>query len=379
MDLSNYRKEIDEIDAEITKLFEKRMDVAIKVAEYKIKNNLPILNSTREAEVIEKNVNRLNNTEYKPLIRKYFTNLMELSRSLQKRKFNEINSQSVASNEKNNTLGNERVEFFGLLGEKLSHSLSPEIHETILDNINKNGAYKLFEIEKDKLGEFVASVKLLKIKGFNVTIPYKQEIMKYLDFVSEEAKRIGAVNSVVLKDGKLYGYNTDYFGFGATFEKNKISFKDKVAVILGTGGACKAALTYILDNEIKELYLVSRNPKTTQFNIDDNRVKFISYDELSNIKGDIIINSTPVGMYPNVDECPISEEIIDNYDVVMDIIYNPLETKFLKFSGNKEKIALDGLYMLVAQAVKAQEIFQDININDEIIDNIYQSLQHNFK
>lgn len=271
------------------------------------------------------------------------------------------------------------MEFFGLLGEKLSHSLSPEIHGVILNNIEKVGAYKLFEIERDKLGEFIRAVKLFKVKGFNVTIPYKQDIMKYLDFISDEAKRIGAVNSVVLRDNKLYGYNTDYFGFGATFERDSITFINKVAVILGTGGACKAAFTYILDNGIKELYLVSRNPEDIDLNIKDDRLKVINYDKLKEIKGDIIINSTPVGMYPNNDKCPIDKDIIDNYDIVMDLIYNPLETELLKYAREKEKVTLDGLYMLVAQAVKAQEIFQEIDIDNEIIDNIYKSLQDNFK
>lgn len=271
------------------------------------------------------------------------------------------------------------MEFFGLLGEKLSHSLSPEIHGVILNSIEKVGAYKLFEIERDKLEEFTRAVKLFKIKGFNVTIPYKQDIMKYLDFISDEAKRIGAVNSVVVKDNKLYGYNTDYFGFGATFERNNITFKDKVVVILGTGGACKAAFTYILDNEVKELYLVSRNPEDVELSIKDHRLKVINYDKLKEIKGDIIINSTPVGMYPNNDKCPVSKDIIDNYDIVMDLIYNPLETKLLEYGREKEKVTLDGLYMLVAQAVKAEEIFQGIDIDGEIIDNIYIRLQDNFK
>lgn len=271
------------------------------------------------------------------------------------------------------------MEFFGLLGEKLSHSLSPEIHGVILNNIDKAGAYKLFEVERDKLGEFIRAVKLFKVKGFNVTIPYKQDIMKYLDFISDEAKRIGAVNSVVLKGNKLYGYNTDYFGFGATFERNNIKFENKVVVILGTGGACKAAFTYILDNGVKELYLVSRNPEDIDLNIKDDRLKVINYDKLKEIKGDIIINSTPVGMYPNNDKCPIDKEIIDNYDIVMDLIYNPLETKLLEYGREKEKVSLGGLYMLVAQAVKAQEIFQGMDIDNDIIDSIYKSLQDNFK
>ena len=271
------------------------------------------------------------------------------------------------------------MDIFGLLGEKLSHSLSPEIHKEILNYINKCGDYKLFEVERDKVSDFVQKIKLFKIKGINVTIPYKQEIMKHLDGISKEAKAIGAVNTVVLKENKLYGYNTDYFGFGATFERKGISFKGKTAVILGAGGACKAALSYILDNGIKELYIVSRNPQTVNFNIEDSRLSIIGYKDLSGINGDIIINSTPVGMYPNNENSPVDESVIDNFDIVMDIIYNPLETRFLEYGRKKGKITLDGLYMLVAQAVKAQEIFQNIIIDEKVIDNIYEGLKVNFK
>lgn len=271
------------------------------------------------------------------------------------------------------------MDFFGLLGEKLGHSLSPEIHGAILNSIDKSGSYKLFEVERGKIEEFISAVKLFNIKGFNITIPYKQEIINHLDFISDEAKKIGAVNSVVLKDGKLCGYNTDYFGFGSTFESKGITFKDKVVVILGSGGASKAALSYILDNNVKLLYIVSRNTKDVSLNIEDNRVLLINYDDLSDIKGDIIINATPVGMYPNIDRCPVEENIINNYDILMDLIYNPLETKFLEYGRKNNKVTLDGLYMLVSQAVKAQEIFQDMTINESIIDSIYESLKDNFK
>ena len=271
------------------------------------------------------------------------------------------------------------MDSFGLLGEKLSHSLSPEIHKEILDYINKCGDYNLFEVERGNLEEFIQYVKLSKLKGFNVTIPYKQDIMKHLDSISKEAESIGAVNTVLLKDDKLYGYNTDYFGFGATFERKGISFKDKIAVILGYGGACRAALSYILNDNINKVYIVSRNHKSINLNIEDNRLSVIGYEELNNIKGDVIINSTPVGMYPNNDDSPVDDKIIENFEVVMDIIYNPLETKFLEYGRKKGKITLDGLYMLAAQAVKAQEIFQDMKIDEKIIDNIYESLKKNFK
>ena len=104
--------------------------------------------------------------------------------------------------------------FYGLLGEKLPHSLSPEIHSELLRLMNKAGGYKLFEVERNRLKDFTESLKLLKIRGCNVTIPYKRDIMEYVDFISDEAKKIGAINTIYLNEGKLYGYNTDYFGFG---------------------------------------------------------------------------------------------------------------------------------------------------------------------
>lgn len=271
------------------------------------------------------------------------------------------------------------MEHYGLLGEKLGHSLSPEIHHKILKSINKDGEYKLFEIEKNKLSQFINEAKILKVKGFNVTIPYKQDIIEYLDYVSDEALRIGAVNTVLNKDGKLFGYNTDYYGFGATFKRRNISFKDKTVVILGAGGACKAALAYILDNEVKSVYIVSRNPSNTKVTIKDDRIYIIDYEKLYNIKGDILINSTPVGMYPNISNAPVDEDIVKNFDVIMDLIYNPLETNLIKYGVDNEKITLDGLYMLVGQAVKAQEIFQQHNIDLNIVETIYDEIKVRFK
>ena len=124
------------------------------------------------------------------------------------------------------------MEFYGVVGEKLPHSLSPKIHNRVFQLLNMECAYKLFEIEKDKIGELGNSLKLLNIKGVNVTIPYKKEVMKELDFISEEAKKIGAVNTIYLKDNKLYGYNTDYFGFGKMLENKNITSKDKTAANL---------------------------------------------------------------------------------------------------------------------------------------------------
>lgn len=267
------------------------------------------------------------------------------------------------------------MEFYGLLGEKLSHSLSPEIHSEILKSLNKKGAYKLFEIESDSLENFTEALKLLKVKGCNVTIPYKKSVMKYIDVISEEANKIGAVNTIFFKDGKLYGYNTDYFGFGYMLKISGIDVKDKVAVILGNGGASRAVLHYLLDNEVRQIYIVSRNPnkEVTEF----ENTKVISYEELNSLSGDILINSTPVGMYPNTENSPVSKEILKKFNSLVDLIYNPMETKFLSYGKELNKQIVGGLYMLVGQAVKAQEIWQDTVISDSVIEKIYRKIKMN--
>ena len=153
------------------------------------------------------------------------------------------------------------MEFYGLIGKKLPHSLSPKIHNTLFKALEIEGAYKLFEVEKENLGKTIDSLKLLKIKGVNVTIPYKQDVMEYVDFISEEAKKIGAVNTIYLNNGKLYGYNTDYFGFGTIIKNHDVKVKDNIAMVLGNGGAAKSIITFLLDEGIKKIYLVSRKVK----------------------------------------------------------------------------------------------------------------------
>lgn len=269
------------------------------------------------------------------------------------------------------------MELYGLLGEKLSHSLSPEIHTRIFDLINIKGAYKLFEVKEEDIEKFIQGLKVLKIKGSNVTIPYKEKVMKYLDEISEEGKKIGAINTIYLKEDKLYGYNTDYYGFGFMLESNAIEVENKIAVILGNGGATKAALQYLLDKEVEKIYIVSRNPKIDNYKL--NKVEIIGYDNIKNIKADILINSTPIGMYPKDGVSPVDKEVINNFKVLVDLIYNPEETEFLRIGKTLNKKTVGGLYMLVAQAVKAEEIWNNIKIDEDVIKEIYKEVNTRFK
>lgn len=270
------------------------------------------------------------------------------------------------------------MEFYGILGGKLKHTISPMIHHKVFPLLNIEGAYKEFEVKPENLSKVADSLKVLNVKGINVTIPYKEDIMQYLDFISPEAEKIKAVNTIFLKDEKLYGYNTDYFGFGKIISKNNIKIKDEVIMVLGTGGAAKAVITLLLDEGVKKIYLVSRTHKVND-RYDKDKVECVTYEEIENIKGHVIVNTTPVGMYPNVDASPVDEKIINNFDTLIDIVYNPKETKFLKLGKELNKKVYGGLTMLIYQAIKAEEIWQDTSISEEISEEVSNYIDEKFK
>ncbi|NMM63825.1 shikimate dehydrogenase [Clostridium sp. P21] len=262
---------------------------------------------------------------------------------------------------------------YGLIGERLGHSLSPEIHSLILEKLNLKGLYNLFEVNNDDLKEAVIGLKALGAKGVNVTIPYKVEIMQYLDSISKEAEKIGAVNTIAFKENGIIGYNTDYYGFGESLKNGKIDIYNKNAVILGTGGASKAVLHYLLDNGVKDVVYVSRNPENAMKQVKNFNI--ISYEDMNKLKNtDIIINCTPCGMYPKVEYSPVNRSILSKFSSAVDLIYNPKETIFLKEARETGAKTVNGLYMLVAQAAASQEIWQERKISEEIIKQIYEKM-----
>ena len=265
---------------------------------------------------------------------------------------------------------------YGLLGESLKHSISPLIHSTIFKELNIEGAYELFEIEKEEVENTINKFKDIGVVGVNVTIPYKTTVMKYIDEITSEAKKIGAVNTIRFKDKKTIGYNTDYSGFGMMLKKNEIDIKGGKAVVLGSGGAAKAVTSYLIDSGIGEITIVSRGADKTG-NIHDKReIKIIPYAEVSSLNGkDIIINCTPCGMYPNVDSSPIEKSSIAKFSTAIDLIYNPKETMFLKHANKLNMKAVNGLYMLIGQAVCAEELWHEIKIDVEITNNVYEKLR----
>lgn len=262
---------------------------------------------------------------------------------------------------------------YGLLGHKLGHSFSPQIHGEIFKRLGIAGQYKLYEEEADALGTFVERLKLSGVKGFNVTVPYKIKIIGFLDDVSKEAEGIGAVNTVSVKGGFMTGYNTDYHGFGMTLKKEGIEVKGRIAVILGTGGVSRAVAQYLTDNGASDIIYVTRNIQRERTDIKSFRK--VSYEQLHSISGDMIINCTPCGMYPNIEDSPVSPDVFQGYSTAVDLIYNPEKTVFLKHAEMAGLKALNGLYMLVGQAVAAHEIWGGKSISEDVTDEVHHTIR----
>lgn len=265
---------------------------------------------------------------------------------------------------------------FALIGEKLSHTFSPFIHKEILNHIDIVGKYEVLEFSKDYLPNIVDDLKHQLYRGVNVTIPYKTDIIPYLDSISPEAQDIGAINTINFLGNSSIGYNTDYFGFGKLLNYNKIDIKGKTALILGTGGASRAVKKYLEDNYIKSIKFASTDIEYAKRKY--SGYESYSYNRLSSLeKIDLIINCTPLGMYGALNQGYVvngfnivDKSFLSKFEVAIDLIYNPLETIFLKEAKELGLKTLNGLYMLVAQAVKSQEIWNDISIDDSVIDKI---------
>ena len=237
---------------------------------------------------------------------------------------------------------------YGLIGEKLPHSFSPEIHALFADY-----DYRICELSPDELDAFMKKRDFL---GINVTIPYKKAVIEYLDYISDEAKSIGAVNTVVNKDGRLYGYNTDFAGLKGLILHEGMDISGKKVLILGTGGTSLTARAVAESLGASEIFRASRHPEGEE----------ISYEEAYGKHSDaeVIINTTPVGMFPNVDAVPLNIERFPALYCVVDAIYNPLRTRLVSDAKKRGIKACGGLYMLMYQGACAAELFSDIKVSD---------------
>ncbi len=247
---------------------------------------------------------------------------------------------------------------YGLIGEKLGHSYSKIIHEQL------GYKYELCEVAKE---DFESFAKERDFDAINVTIPYKQNIIPYLYHIDSDAKKIGAVNAVVNKDGRLYGYNTDFYGLKLLIEKIGVTLKDRKIVVLGTGGTSKTAVAVAESLGAKEVIRVSRSGKEGA----------VTYEHLyeNHTDAEFIINTTPAGMYPNIFDIPVDISCFPKLKGVADAVYNPLRTPLIMAARENNIPAEAGLYMLVAQAIKASEIFLGKEYPENLISEIYKKLR----
>ncbi len=254
--------------------------------------------------------------------------------------------------EENNTMD------YGLIGGKLGHSYSKDIHEMLADY-----TYDLCPLTKE---EFHPFMEKHAFRAINVTIPYKQDVIPYLYEMDANAKAIGAVNTIVNKDGKLYGHNTDFSGFLYMLQKHNISVQGKKCVVLGDGGASKAVVAVLKKCNAKEIIIVDVISTESA----------ITYDELfeKHTDAQFIANTSPVGMYPNSDASPVDLSRFPQCEAVADVIYNPLETKLITQAKSLGMNGVNGLEMLVAQALYAIEFFLDTKLDESQIDEVYQKL-----
>ena len=257
---------------------------------------------------------------------------------------------------------------YGVIGNNLDHSLAPEVHNMFFNVYSLDGVFEKVNVSLEDFNNKDIHEILIGFKGANVSSPYKVRIISTLDSVSDEVREIGSVNTINNINGKLIGYNTDAEGFKELLSRNGIKPRGKIFVIMGSGGTARSACYYLKD-KAREIYVVARDKDKDVI----NGAKIISYDELPFIRGDVLINTTPVGMYPNVDECIVDKSIVENYEYIIDLVYNPIFTKLMQIGVKAGKKCIPGIYMLVSQGITSQSYWQGIKM-DYMISRIYKEI-----
>lgn len=276
-----------------------------------------------------------------------------------------------------------KAKLAGIIGKPISHSLSPLMQMTTAKEMGVDFAYTAFHIE-ESLEEAIKGAYALGISGLNITIPFKQEVMSHLLEISDEAKVIGAVNTLLRISGGYKGYNTDVYGIKMALEKADINIKNKDIVLLGAGGAAKAVLYVCAKEGVESISLISRNPnkakvlsESIKASFPDIKLNFISLSELE-ARGSIneylpknnyiAFQASPVGMHPDVDNAVIEcRAFYDKCESAMDLIYNPPKTKFMQYFTDDNKKVINGLDMLIYQGIRAFELWNKVEVKEEIV------------
>lgn len=275
---------------------------------------------------------------------------------------------------------NYKTSLYGLIGDPVEKSLSPDIHNLSYENNDENGVYLAFEVKKDELKEAVDGMKAIGVRGFNVTIPHKVDIIEYLDGLDDEAEILGAVNTVKNDDGKLIGYNTDGRGFIELLRQNEFEPSGKDVLVIGAGGAARGIIMLLAKEGAKSITILNRTEeKALKIKTEaENHFKDVEINTTAGEyeKYDLAVNTTSVGMYPDTDKVPFDVSVLNQNCAVADIIYKPLKTEFLKQAESRGHQTISGIGMLINQALLSEEIWLEREINkDGIEEKIIEILE----
>jgi shikimate dehydrogenase len=257
--------------------------------------------------------------------------------------------------------GNTQI--YGIIGDPVEHSFSPGMQNSAFRAMGLDAVYVPFKVKKEDLKDAIKGVRALGIRGLNVTIPHKTEVMNYLDEIDPLAGKIGAVNTIVNSDGRLKGYNTDASGFIRSLQNAGINLKNKKSVVLGAGGAARA-ITFSLVDKVGKLTILNRHLESAQGlagGLSDTRVKALELNA-ENLKSvldaaEIVINTTSVGMWPDTSNSPVPTGLFKSGQIVIDVVYNPLKTRLLKQAESQGAKTISGIDMLVWQGALALELW----------------------
>ena len=285
----------------------------------------------------------------------------------------------MKENSMNHVNGETRL--YGLMGNPVKHTMSPQIHNALAHRLDINMIYLPFHVGTEHLEAAVKGVKALGIKGFNITVPYKVEVLPFLDQVDDRARIIGAVNTVKVEGGRFFGYNTDIDGVYRMCEREGVTFPGKTVCILGAGGSAKAIAVLCASLGVKKIIMANRtHQKADEIRsavlayYQDMPFEIRDYNSLHDLEAiDICFQTTSVGLYPDLTASVVTDtNFFNKIDFAVDIIYNPSRTRFLTLCQESGVRTINGLGMLYFQAVKAFEIWHDITIPEKIVDEEYE-------
>lgn len=253
-----------------------------------------------------------------------------------------------------------------MIGRPIGHSLSPLLHRLIYDQAGYRAEYGRFDVDPEDMAGVIPAMRTLGIRGINVTSPHKERILPYIDEMSPTAAAIGAVNTVLLReDGSVFGDNTDSYGFAQSLLHCGIAIAGKRFVLCGLSGAGKAVVHALEHHGAAEILTASTRAQAG-----------ISYEALGTVEGkDVIVNCTPLGMHPDVDRSVVDEETLSRFGAAVDLIYNPVETKFMRLAARRGLATMNGLWMLIFQGVRSFAVWTGQEAADIDVDAIYNRLR----